>query len=148
VSLCPEREEKEAELTFVLKKNSTYACKCCGKELKDANDCLAHVDEHQGRNNNNKGGRRGLKISLQQIKLPNCSKNLNPSSVRPKHLVPAKIGNLFVCKICGKKCKHLENCYNHIDVHRGLTQCSICDKVLSSRHSLKAHMANVHKTTN
>jgi hypothetical protein len=61
-----------------------------------------------------------------------------------KYLV-LKDGKMFVCKLCGEKFAFSSGIHNHINVHRGRTKCTLCERVLGSLVGLKHHMRVSHK---
>ena len=53
----------------------------------------------------------------------------------------------FICKVCGKE-GHLTNIKNHIEANHleGICiSCDLCDKIFSSRNSLRVHKSIFHK---
>lgn len=48
------------------------------------------------------------------------------------------------CSVCGKKFKEKKWLVQHMFVHAGKTECSVCKKVLSRKYELKRHLKNSH----
>jgi len=51
----------------------------------------------------------------------------------------------FPCEFCEKTFRNKNSYYNHVNIHKGKTYCSICNKTLSTMSNLKAHMAQLHQ---
>uniref|UniRef100_A0ABD2XDS3 C2H2-type domain-containing protein n=1 Tax=Trichogramma kaykai TaxID=54128 RepID=A0ABD2XDS3_9HYME len=48
------------------------------------------------------------------------------------------------CKLCGKSFWNRDSMYKHMNMHKGTTQCPVCQKVLSRTTHMKRHLRNRH----
>lgn len=50
----------------------------------------------------------------------------------------------FQCKLCGKAYSRSTGLGNHMELHRGITTCTVCQKVFATKSTLKLHLRCVH----
>lgn len=70
-------------------------------------------------------------------------------SSKPNEEQVNNLKNPGLCEICGKSYKTLRDCRTHMRIKHStkdeIFQCSICEKIMSSRPALNHHKYNSHK---
>jgi hypothetical protein len=104
----------------------------------------------------------GQAFSPHVSKQKNANKNITagrPVNQREKllqvyqtQIIASKVDKLivqdganFICIICREMFASKRSCVHHIDVHRGRTKCTICERVFGSLTGLKYHVERYHK---
>lgn len=57
---------------------------------------------------------------------------------------PDASGSSHQCTICGKTFLVRDSLYKHKNIHKGMTQCPICQAVLSRTGNMRRHMVSKH----
>lgn len=108
-----------------------FICSECGKEFKQKNQLLVHINRHTG-------------AKPFECLYDGCSKRFNETSQRYEHMRMHTGEKPFVCPVCGHKFAYYSSLRRHkFSAHKIYTKkhpCPICDEILPEALLLKRHM--------
>ena len=111
---------------------AVHECADCGYMFKGKQDMWHH-------NRTVHAGKRFL--------CPQCQRTFAYQSGLNQHVkhVHQKL-NRYQCETCGKGYLHRSNYHDHVAAHTGVKRhvCSICLKLFTFKHGLKAHVLRFH----
>lgn len=159
---CSKRYTSASALRLHVKSahtNIQYECDQCKKQFRTVNNLKRHINDIHNRKEfhchicsrkyaDQAGFKNHMRIHTNEKKYAcsetGCDQRFHTCNQRLRHIRQVHGGNLFECTECKEQFSHKYGLIKHMVKHKGLIECSECDKKFVTISQFKAHHKRVH----
>ena len=116
-----------------------YQCEVCGKNYHTLGLLEAHLVEAHGVVESVEIGK------IMHYSCRHCDKMFRYQATLDKHEFLHVAEKPFKCQLCANSYCYQDSLHIHMNVHKGILECSICHKLYSSRRLLQKHIVYMHE---